>query len=78
MNKNDKLIAREGREHDESTDYENPCPACGTMHRCSDYRTQSDGRICPDTVKCTCGVTLRHCVPIFKPNASGWIWRIVS
>lgn len=63
-----------------------PCPRCGRLHVPSEYKPQpqrfdpkiNEGvPIAPDDVQCPCGATLRHSVPFFKVNASGWVWRIL-
>jgi len=61
-----------------------PCPNCGTPHEAGEYTRRPDlqepgGGVphCPPDVKCECGVTLRHTVPIFKIG-DGWVWRIVE
>ncbi len=61
-----------------------PCPRCKKLHAAGKYVARPDLREegkgmpynAPD-VTCSCGAVLRCSVPLFKVNASGWVWRIV-
>lgn len=63
-----------------------PCPHCGVMHEVGDYSPRPDLRKpehkgtpwAPPDVRCVCGALLRASVPVFKVNASGYVWTRVD
>lgn len=75
---------------DEPSEQENiivmePCPRCGMMYAAGEYKPQPSRKpetlkgmpFAPDDIDCQCGAKLRHSVPMFKVNASGWYWKIL-
>lgn len=55
---------------------EMPCPACKKNHARGPYKDQPDGTSSPDRIRCSCGASLEHAVPLFATNPYGWHWHL--
>lgn len=55
------------------------CPRCTASHERGEYEPRNDGSnaIAPHDVVCSCGLTLRWSVPVFKTTQSGYVLRIL-